>query len=63
MSYRVSDAEHYVRCLRVFAVLMQRGEEVEVENHRWSQVRGSYRLTFSADERLFWKVFRELHLG
>lgn len=61
MSYRVSDTEHYTRCLRVFAVLMQRGEPVEVDNYRWSQESGRYKLTFGADERLFWRVFRELH--
>ena len=40
---------------------MRRGEEVETDNYRWSQERGRYKLTFSAHERAFWEVFRELH--
>ena len=28
MSYRVSDTEHCVRCLRTFAVMLQRGQDV-----------------------------------
>ena len=63
MSYRVSDAEHHVRCLRVFAVLLQRGEEVEWENVSWSPERDVFRLIVRTDERLFWEVFRELHPG
>ncbi len=61
MSYRVSDAEHYTRCLRTFAVLLQRGEEVTWENYGWSPEAGIFKLTFRADELLFWKVFRDLH--
>lgn len=30
MPYAVSDQEHYVRCLRVYAVLLERGVAVEV---------------------------------
>lgn len=40
---------------------MRRGEEVEIDNYLWSQESGRYRLTFSAGERLIWKVLRELH--
>lgn len=61
MPYAVSDVEHYVRCLRVYAVLLQRGEAVEIDNHGWSQERGSYRLTFTADDRLFRRMFKKLH--
>ena len=61
MSYRVSDAEHHVRCLRVFAVLLQRGEEVEWENVSWSPERDVFPLTVKTDERLFWRTFNELH--
>ena len=61
MSYRVSDAEHHVRCLRVFAVLLQRGEEVEWENVSWSPERDVFQLTVKTDERLFWQTFKELH--
>ena len=61
MSYRVSDAEHHVRCLRVFAVLLQRGEEVEWENVSWSPERDVFQLTVKTDERLFWRTFNELH--
>lgn len=61
MSYRISDAEHYTRCLRTFAVLLQRGEEVEWENYGWNPERGRFKLTLSAEERLFWRAFKELH--
>ena len=63
MPYRVSDQEHYIRCLRTFAVLLQRGEEVAWENHSWTPERGIFRLTVRTDERAFWRVFRELHPG
>jgi hypothetical protein len=61
MSYCVSDAEHHVRCLRVFAVLLQRGEKVEWENYGWNPERDVFRLTVRTDERLFWQTFKELH--
>ena len=61
MPYRVSDQEHYIRCLRTFAVLLQRRGEVEVQSHGWNHDRGRFRITFDVDERLFWQTFRELH--
>lgn len=61
MSYRVSDAEHYTRCLRTFAVLLQRGTDVAWQNHAWNPERGIFKLTVRVDERLFWQTFKELH--
>ena len=41
--------------------LRQRGEEVAVETHGWNSDRGEYKITFSADNLIFWRTFNELH--
>ena len=62
MPYQVSDTEHYARCLRTFAVMLQRGQDVTWQEYNWPDAeRGTRRLTFIADELAFWKVFKELH--
>ena len=55
------DAADQIALLRTFAVLLQRGEEVAVDTHGWSTDHGQYKITFSADNLLFWRTFNELH--
>ena len=53
--------DHDVALLRTFAVLLQRGEDVVTETHAWNSDHGEYKITFSADDVLFWRTYNELH--
>jgi hypothetical protein len=50
-----------IRRLRTFAVLLQRGEEVAIDTHGWNSDHGQHKITFSADNLIFWRTFNELH--
>lgn len=48
--------------LRTSAVLHQRGEDVQWEEHTWTDTeRGRSSITISADGVLFWRTYNEIH--
>ena len=53
--------DHDLALLRTFAVLLQRGEDVAIETHGWESNHGRYKITYSADNLIFWRTFEELH--